>query len=144
MWQSADVTVSWCGCNNCNRNKIKQLWLLQLDWVCKTLIFIGFCLLTVDVFNRAGNSLICSSLICSLAHSLILLKSATMSDSLRLLKTNERLWANRSGCSEEMSNRERFAQVAQRKWAIWVNHSFCSRKMSEWTICSKNFVYKKI
>ena len=28
------------------------------------------------------------------------------------------MWANCSGCSPKMSNHERFAQVAQRKWAI--------------------------
>ena len=45
----------------------------------------------------------------------------TLSKSLRSLRGNERLWANRSGCSRQMSNHERFAQVAQvaqRKWAI--------------------------
>ena len=45
------------------------------------------------------------------------IKWATVSDSLRSLKTNERPWANRSGRSEEMSDRERIAQVAQDKWA---------------------------
>ena len=45
------------------------------------------------------------------------IKWATVSDSLRSLKTNERPWANRSGRSEEMSDREWIAQVAQRKWA---------------------------
>ena len=44
-------------------------------------------------------------------------KWATVSDSLRLLKTNKRPWANRSGLSEEMSDRERITQVAQKKWA---------------------------
>ena len=68
--------------------------------------------------------------ICSLAHS-ALIKWVTVSNSLRSLKTNERpwanrsqsfiwfewLWANRAGCSKQMSDRERFAQVAPRKWA---------------------------
>ena len=73
-------------------------------------------------------------------------KWATVSESLRSLRGNEQLWAIRSGCSEEMSdllkkillkkskilfyyvlfkdkkknlsNHERFAQVAQRKWVI--------------------------
>ena len=40
-----------------------------------------------------------------------------MSNLLRLLKTNERPWANRSGRSEEMSDREQIPQVAQDKWA---------------------------
>ena len=38
-----------------------------------------------------------------------------MSDLLKLLKTNERLRANRSGRSEEMSDCEQIAQVAQDK-----------------------------
>ena len=40
-----------------------------------------------------------------------------MSDLLRLLKAKERLWANCSGRSWQMSDRERFAQVAHDKWA---------------------------
>ena len=82
---------------------------------------------------RAGNLLIPSSLIS--------------------LKSNERLWVirsdcsrqmsdrerNRSGCSEEMSDCEWFAQVAQRKWAMWANRSFCLPNMSQWAICSKTF-----
>ena len=60
-----------------------------------------------------AHSLICSSLIHSFAH-FVQIKWATMSDSL---KTNEWPWANCSGCSRQMSDRERFAQVAQRKWA---------------------------
>ena len=60
-------------------------------------------------------------------------KWATVSDLLRSLKTNERPWANRSGRSWKMSDRERFAQVAQvahDKWAMWANRSGCSPKMS--------------
>ena len=37
--------------------------------------------------------------------------------SLISLKSNEQLWAIRSDRSRQMSNRERIAQVAQRKWA---------------------------
>ena len=37
--------------------------------------------------------------------------------SIRLLKTNERLWANRSCCSRQMSDREQIAQVIHYKWA---------------------------
>ena len=37
--------------------------------------------------------------------------------SLISLKSNERLWANRSGRLRQMSNYERFAQVAHQKWA---------------------------
>ena len=40
-----------------------------------------------------------------------------MSESLRTLKANERLWVNRSGCSWQMSDLKRFAQVAHDKWA---------------------------
>ena len=42
------------------------------------------------------------------------------------------MWANRSFRSSKMSDHERFAQVAQRKWAMWANRSFRSPKMSEW------------
>ena len=45
-------------------------------------------------------------------------KWATLSDLLRTLKTNEQLWANRSGRSWNMSDHEWFAQVTQMKWAI--------------------------
>ena len=40
-----------------------------------------------------------------------------VSESLRLLMTKERLWANRSGRSLKMSDHERFTQVAHQKWA---------------------------
>ena len=73
-----------------------------------------------------------------IAHSLILSfrsnQMSTVSDALRSLKTNKWPWVNRSGCSEEMSDRERFAQVAQRKWSMWANRSFRSPKMSKWAI----------
>ena len=52
------------------------------------------------------------------------IKWATVSESLRLLRGNERLWVNRSGLSRQMSNRERFAQVTQRKW---VNELFAKK-----------------
>ena len=55
-------------------------------------------LLYQDLWDRAGNSLICSSLICSFAQ-IAQIKWETVSDSLRSLRTNEWLWANRSGCS---------------------------------------------
>ena len=62
---------------------------------------------------------------CSFAHLLIAhfaqIKWATGSDSLRSLKTNERLWANPSGRSRQMSDREQIAQVAltnKQPWAI--------------------------
>ena len=45
------------------------------------------------------------------------IKWATVSDLLRSLRTNEQLWANRSGCSCQKSHRERIAQVAHDKWA---------------------------
>ena len=41
----------------------------------------------------------------------------TVSDLLRSLKTNERLWANRSGRSRQRSDCEWFAQVAHDRWA---------------------------
>ena len=41
------------------------------------------------------------------------------------------MWANRSGCSPKMSDPERFAQVAQSKWAI-VRESLRSLTKNEW------------
>ena len=58
-------------------------------------------------------------------------RSNPMSDceqSLRLLKTNERSWANRSGRSRQMSDREQFAQVAQSKWA---NERFAQKMLAK-------------
>ena len=71
------------------------------------------------------------------------IKWATLSDSLRSLKTNEQLWANRSIRSKEMSNREQIAQVAQDKWAT-VSDSLRSLRGNEYMSDSlKNFGYKK-
>ena len=56
---------------------------------------------------------------------------------LIFLKSNERLWASRSDRSRQMSDRERIAQVAQRKWAT-TSESLRSLKTTErpWAICS--------
>ena len=94
--------------------------------MCYTVYMLDFFQCGYASFFRAGNSLICSSLIRSFAH-FAQIKWATVSESLRLLRGNERPWANRS---RQMSSRERFAQVAQRKWAnerfaqkFWQNNS---------------------
>ena len=50
--------------------------------------------------------------ICLFAH-FVQIKWATVSDSLRSLKTNEQLWANRSGRSYQKRDRE---QIAHDKW----------------------------
>ena len=55
-------------------------------------------------------------------------KWATVSESLRSLRGNERPWANRSGRSRQMSDHERFAQVAQRKWA---NERFAQKMLAK-------------
>ena len=60
--------------------------------------------------------LIAHSLIHSFAH-FAQIKWATVSDSLRSLKTNERLWANLSGRSYQKRDHERIAQVTHDKWA---------------------------
>ena len=52
----------------------------------------------------------------SFAH-FVQIKWATVSNSLRSLKTNKRLWANHPGCSRHMSDCKRFAQIAPDKWA---------------------------
>ena len=49
------------------------------------------------------------------------IKWVTVSDSLRSLRTNERLWANRSGRSCQKSNWEWIAQVAHDKWSTVSN-----------------------
>ena len=48
-----------------------------------------------------------------------------VSESLRSLTKNERLWAIGSGRSEEMIDRERITQVAHQKWVNeWMAHFF--------------------
>ena len=54
------------------------------------------------VFLRVGNLLICSSVICSFAQ-IAQIEWANMCNLLRLLRTNEQLWVNRSGCSFALS-----------------------------------------
>ena len=73
-------------------------------------------LIAHSLIHSFAHLLIAHLLICSFAH-FAQIKCATVSDSHRSLKTNERPWANPSGHSEEMSDRERMAQVAQEKWA---------------------------
>ena len=67
-------------------------------------------------------------------------------------------WANCSSRSEEMSDREQIAQIAQRKWATvseslrplktnerpWAIGSGRSEEMSEWAIRSKSFGKKNL
>ena len=84
------------------------------------------------VLNRPGNLLICSFRSnqmsdCVQFAKIAQDKLATVSKSLRLIKTNERTWANRSGRSWQMSNHEWFAQVAHDKWA---NEQFTQKKFS--------------
>ena len=70
-----------------------------------------------QVDARAGNLLICSLLNAhSLIHSTLICSFAHLLNLLKLLKTNERLWANPLGRSRQMSNHERFTQVAHDKW----------------------------
>ena len=109
---------------------VKQWWETVMGWTgavgCVVILAQKHCILLKRTFAQpwilAGLG-IRSFAHCSCAHALI------------SLKTNEWLWANCSGRSEEMSNREQFAHVAQRKWAIWANCSFRSWKneqMSDW------------
>ena len=60
--------------------------------------------------TRAGNLLI------HLFAHFAQIKWANVSDSLRLLKKNERPWANCSGRSWQISDHEQFAQVDYDKW----------------------------
>ena len=94
--------------------------------------FNRFALLAIA--SRAGNSLICSSLIRSFAHSLI----RWFVDLLVLLKSNDRLLAIRS---RQMSDRDWIAQVVQRKWATvskslrshdkWSNEQFAIKILAK-------------
>ena len=118
----------------CWMNEIHQGWELAHS-------FIAHSLIRSFAHSLIAHSLICSFAHCSFAHLLISLKS------------NERLWAIRSDCSRQMSDHERIAQVAQRKWATvseslrslktnewpWAICSGRSEEMSEWAIRSKNF-----
>ena len=75
-----------------------------------------------------------------------------VSESLRSLTKNERLWAIRSHRSEEMSDCEQIAQVAHQRWANeWIANFFSKllirsflgkkwaiRSKNRWTICSEN------
>ena len=72
-------------------------------------------LLTSLIFSRFGNLLICSFA------QIAQIKWATVSDLLRSLKTNERLWANGSGRSCQKSDWEWIAQVAHDKWSTVSN-----------------------
>ena len=74
---------------------------------------------------RAGNSLIRSSLICSF-------RSNQLSS-----------WANHSGRSEEMSESERIAQVAQDKWATVSNLLRSLRGNERMSASQKNFFWLK-
>ena len=98
-----------------------------------TVLYWSICPIYCTVFTvvRAGNSLICSSLIRSFRSNQmsdcerfaqvtpIKRARATVSESLRSLisKEQERPWANRSDRPWQMSHHERFAQVAHKKWA---------------------------
>ena len=70
------------------------------------------------------------------AHSLIahLLKS---------LRTNEQMWAIRSGRSGQMSDCERIAQVAHEKWAN-VSDSLRSLRTNEWMSKSLGILSKSL
>ena len=99
--------------------------------------------------NRVGNLLICSLPNPSFAQ-ITQIKWVTLRDLLRSLRINERLWANRSGCSWQKRDCERIAQVTHDKRATVSDslrslmikermsksliHSFAHKKRA---ICSK-------
>ena len=62
------------------------------------------------------------------------IKWATVSDSLRSLRTNEQLWANHSGRSFQKSDCERIAQVSYDKWAT-ISNSLRSLMINEQIAC---------
>ena len=82
------ITVGWCS--------VTAYSLLMSGNAAKATIAVLVSPLSLTLVGRGGN----------------LLKS---NDSLRSLKKNEQPWANRSGRLRQMSDHERFTQVAQRK-----------------------------
>ena len=81
-------------------------------------------------FPRVWNSLISLSLIHSFAH-IAQIKLATVSYSLRLLRTNEPLWANRSGCSCQKSDSLRLLMINEQMSDLlnffWLKFNFVVR-----------------
>ena len=69
--------------------------------------------------QKMSESLISSFLVSDMSESLISPNQMSdVSKSLISLTKIERLWVIRSGCSKEMRDCERIAQVAYPKWAI--------------------------
>ena len=71
-------------------------------------------------------------------------KWATVSKSLRSLKTNERPWTNRSDRSWQKSDCERFAQVAHDKWGNEQIPHFFSESLVRSFVPPKKKSLKKI
>ena len=82
--------------------------------------------------SRVGNLLICSFA------QIAKIKWVTVSDSLRSLRTNERRWANHSGCSCQKSDHEQITQVTHDKW-VTVSDSLRLLMINEWM--SKSLVF---
>ena len=98
-----------------------------------------FLKLTNRLTLRAGNLLFAHH---SFAH-FAQIKWATVSNLLISLKTNERLWANHSGRSRQMSNREQITQVAYDKWSTvsdWLRSLMINEQIS---YSLKTFCLKK-
>ena len=94
----------------------------------------------IKLLIRVGNSLIGS-----FAHrSFAQIKWATVSDSLRLLRTNEQLWANRSGHSCQKSDHEQIASVAHDKWVTMsdsLRSLMINEQMSESLVFSERIAH---
>ena len=110
-------------------------------WHVVKIVFKNPCTL-VSMVLSVGNSLIHSLLICLFAQ-ITQIKWETVSNLLRSLRTNEPLWANRSGCSCQKSDREQIAQVAHDKRAtvrdsirsLIINEQI-SKSLVFWANCS--------
>ena len=140
-------------------NNTFKKWPITLSWRQKTKFLKCQCLkIFWYIFARAGNLLICSLLICSLLICSSLIRSslirsfahfahfaqikwASVSDLLRLLKTNERPWVNRS---EEMSDVSESLRLLKTNEQPWVICSGRSEEMSKWGIRSKMFYIRFI
>ena len=66
--------------------------------------------------------------------------------SLRLLRTNERLWANCSDCSGKKSDSEKITQAAHDKQVTmseWLS-SLCKKERHEWFACDSSKLLSKM
>ena len=102
-------------------NKRMSDWLKNLkSYVLVPMFYIRF------LFKKMSDSLIPFFLVSDVSELLKLLTKNERCETIaQVAHQNERPWAIRSGCSEEMSDGEGIAQVAHQKWANkWIANFF--------------------